>query len=58
MKIRQIILPSLLLSGVTVSADIVAHFPMDVKDGEITDVVSGQKSTVEGISCRRIFLVR
>ena len=48
MKIRQIILPSLLLSGVTVSADIVAHFPMDVKDGEITDVVSGQKSTVEG----------
>lgn len=31
MKIRQIILPSLLLSGATVSADIVAHFPMDVK---------------------------
>lgn len=58
MKIRQIILPSLLLSGATVSADIVAHFPMDVKNGEITDVVSGKNLQLKGISCRRICLVR
>lgn len=58
MKIRQIILPSLLLSGATVSADIVAHFPMDVKMARLPMSSADKNLQLKGISCRRICLVR
>ena len=34
--------------ALTASADLVARFPMDVRSGQITETVSGEKYDVEG----------
>lgn len=36
------------MAATTASADLVAHFPMDVRSGQIQDVVSGSRFGVEG----------
>lgn len=48
MKNELLSLPLILATGLTANADLVAHFPMDVSGGEITDVVNGGKFVVEG----------
>lgn len=47
-KIKTLTLLSAMATTLTINADIVAHFPMDVSSGCITETVSGKTFEVEG----------
>ncbi len=46
--LSHIVLATSLVSSVTASASLVAHFPMDVRGGQIVESVSGNRFAVQG----------